>query len=249
MKKFILILSFMTRIPVPNIDYSEENMGKSMKLFSLVGLIIGILMIILSKILLRLNLNHIIISVLVVLFEVLITGAIHLDGLADTFDGIFSYRPKERILEIMKDSHVGTNGVIALIFSIIIKTALIYEIIYYNLEDFILLMPIISRISSIFSCAFFNYARENGMTKSFIEHTKPIHLLPSFLLAFIFIIFYYYYYHLNVSISFASVILFSYIFSKYVTKKIGGITGDILGAIVEISEILYLFITIFIYIN
>ena len=64
-------------------------------------------------------------AAVVVLAEVILTGALHLDGLADTFDGIFSYRSKQKMLEIMKDSRLGTNGGIALVLYFVLKILLI----------------------------------------------------------------------------------------------------------------------------
>lgn len=97
-------------------------------------------------------------SVLILLLEVAITGALHLDGLADTFDGMFSYRSKQKILEIMKDSRLGTNGALALIF-IFIEMEYFCRIILYLRKNyfaiFLVTMPIIARLGSVIHCAFF----------------------------------------------------------------------------------------------
>ena len=121
MKGFLLLLSFMTRIPMPKIDYDEEKLGKSMKLFPLVGIVIGFILlffsIVFSYVLSNLSFSAFlpIIILVVILTDLISTGALHLDGLADTFDGIFSYRSKHKMLEIMKDSRLGSNGALALI--------------------------------------------------------------------------------------------------------------------------------------
>ena len=113
MKGFLLLLSFMTRIPMPKIDYDEEKLGKSMKLFPLVGIVIGFILlffsIVFSYVLSNLSFSAFlpIIILVVILTDLISTGALHLDGLADTFDGIFSYRSKHKMLEIMKDSRLG----------------------------------------------------------------------------------------------------------------------------------------------
>ena len=109
MKGFLLLLSFMTRIPMPKTDYDEEKLGKSMKYFPVVGIIVGFILlffcIIFNFILKNISYSAVLplMIIVVILTDLITTGALHLDGLADTFDGIFSYRSKHKMLEIMKD--------------------------------------------------------------------------------------------------------------------------------------------------
>ena len=115
--QIILLIQFMTRIPIPiKVEYSEKQLGKGIKYFPLVGYLIGIIIFITGIVLNKYIDNKYIISLLLILIELKLVGLIHIDGLADSFDGLFSYRDKDRILEIMKDSRVGTNGVVVLIF-------------------------------------------------------------------------------------------------------------------------------------
>ena len=114
MKGFLLLLSFMTRIPMPKIDYDEEKLGKSMKYFPAVGVIVGIILlffcIVFTFVFKNLNYSTVLplMIIVVILTDLITTGGLHLDGLADTFDGIFSYRSKHKMLEIMK-KHPGIN--------------------------------------------------------------------------------------------------------------------------------------------
>lgn len=127
MKGFLLLLSFMTRIPMPKIEYDEEKLGKSMKYFPVVGIIVGFILlffcIIFNFILKNISYSAVLplMIIVVILTDLITTGALHLDGLADTFDGIFSYRSKHKMLEIMKDSRLGSNGALALILYFFIK--------------------------------------------------------------------------------------------------------------------------------
>ena len=110
MRYFIIACQFLTRITInPNLEIREDEMAKSAKAYPLVGFGIGLLLL-----LLFMGLNEILgfpivtIAIFLVLAEVLLTGGLHLDGLMDCADGLFSYRPKDRILA--RDSPRGKCG-------------------------------------------------------------------------------------------------------------------------------------------
>ena len=128
MKGLILLFKFMTRLPIPaNPEFDSKELGKSMKFFPVVGIVIGFILYGVYLIGAKFILSSYLLATIVVLAEVILTGGLHLDGLADTFDGIFSYRSKQKMLEIMKDSRLGTNGGIALVLYFILKILLIEE--------------------------------------------------------------------------------------------------------------------------
>ena len=270
MKGFLLLLSFMTRIPMPKIDYDEEKLGKSMKLFPLVGVVIGFILlffsILFSYVLKNLSFSAFlpIIILVVILTDLISTGALHLDGLADTFDGIFSYRSKHKMLEIMKDSRLGSNGALALILYFLIKFILLYSLLIENQGETIfaiLTYPVVARLCSVISCASSPYARGSGMGKTFVDNTKTTGLIIAALITIVYsgaVLFYMMSSNFNYLIpldlfmkSFAVNLLiiailglFAYAFSKLIERKIGGITGDTLGALLEISSLVYLFLVI-----
>lgn len=262
MKGFILFLSFMTRFPVPNVEYDEQKLGKSMKFFPIVGIFIGLILIFI-KFIFMLKISDIyIISIFIILFEVILTGGIHLDGLADTFDGIFSYRSKQKILEIMKDSRLGTNGGISLILYFLLKFSIMlclfssFNISELNISFLIMTYPVIARLCSVVSCISAPYARPSGMGKTFIENTKFRDFIISFFITLAYSLLLMFFNISSTAIFYKNfiihifviliMILSSYLFSKLVQRKIGGITGDTLGALLEFSEIFYLFIYIII---
>ena len=259
MKGFLLLLSFMTRIPMPNLNFEDDKLGKSMKFFPLVGAIIGLITVIIATgfdLVLRSSAVALpIIALVIILVDLILTGALHLDGLADTFDGIFSYRSKQKMLEIMKDSRLGSNGALALILYFLIKFILLLGIaLDYGYDSLILIAftaPIVARFCSVVSCASAPYASPTGMGKTFVENTNFLGVIISFILTvvlfwlplarttnYIFIIIY--------GILFIILGLISFGFSKLIQRKIGGITGDTLGAILEISTLLYLFLMLII---
>ena len=266
MKGFLLLLSFMTRIPMPKIDYDEEKLGKSMKLFPLVGIVIGFILlffsIVFSYVLSNLSFSAFlpIIILVVILTDLISTGALHLDGLADTFDGIFSYRSKHKMLEIMKDSRLGSNGALALILYFLLKFILLFSLTIESREGAIyaiMTYPVVARFCSVVSCASSPYARGSGMGKTFVDNTKTCGLIVAtvitllYTIGMIFMPFVLFTnYSLPIQIIMKSILiiviivalsaLFAYAFSKLIERKIGGITGDTLGALLEISSLLYI---------
>ena len=107
------MLSFFTRLPFGKyIEYTEKRYLEGLATFPLTGIVIGSF---LTLPYLLIDGDHAVAGLMVIIIYLFITGGIHLDGLADSCDGLFSNRPKERVLEIMMDSHIGTFGVIALI--------------------------------------------------------------------------------------------------------------------------------------
>lgn len=235
MKSLVLIFQFLTKLPINiKIDADKKDFSKGIIWFPLVGLVIGLLLAGLYYIS-SLVFSTILVSVIIVVFEIFITGGLHLDGLADSFDGLYSYRDKDRMLEIMKDSRIGANGVIILILNILIKVFLINEFnqdyIYYAL----ILMPVVSRFTTVFLSRFSYYARKNGMGGFFIGETSTKQFVIALIMTLLFSMIYY-----QSILILIVIIIITIIFRNHVYKKIDGITGDILGAWVELSEVLYL---------
>lgn len=244
-EQFIILIQFMTRIPIPlKISYSEKKFGKSIKFFPLVGLIIGLILYFANFLIIvylkNIFYNKTIIAIFLIILEILIVGIIHIDGLADTFDGLFSYAKKEKMLEIMKDSRIGTNGAVVLILYFITKTVLISEIITTN-PKYLIIFPIIARLSTPVNAGLSNYARKSGMSNAIISENGIFEVIFSLALSII-LVFYIIGIKGIVAISIAFV--FIIIFMLNVRKKIDGITGDTMGACLELTSILVLFLGI-----
>ncbi len=130
MKGLILLFRFMTRLPIGfDPEFDSDELGKGMKYFPVVGMVIGLILFAFFMLFRqRIIYSNLLMIVVLVIIEVILTGGLHLDGLADTFDGIFSYRSKQKMLEIMKDSRLGTNGGMVLILYFILKIAILYDL-------------------------------------------------------------------------------------------------------------------------
>ncbi len=251
--KFRLFLSFSSRLPLPMPEYDVKSLGLAMKYYPLVGLVLGsisFVIIYLISLISFISLSPSLYAILAMLIDVFITGAIHIDGLADTSDGIFSYQNKERMLEIMKDSCVGTNAVLALIFYFLIKYALLTEIfsIYEHAIEqtwiFLVIPPIFARLSVLYSCAYFPYARAEGMGKTFVDNTSHSDFIKIVFFLFISLIFIALFNEallVSLFLSFVLVMILSYCFNKAIEKKLGGSTGDTFGALLELTSLLAIF--------
>jgi adenosylcobinamide-GDP ribazoletransferase len=238
LKRFILMIQFFTSIPIPvNMNVTEKDFGKGLIFAPIVGLIIGGILA-WANYLLGLIFPTLLVSVFTVIIYILLTGGLHLDGLGDTFDGIFSNRPKERILEIMRDSRVGTNAVLAVVCLLLVNVAVIASFDKERVFEILLLMPVAGRIGSLVGAGVSAYARSGqGLGKSFIDYCgiKEI-LIGVILISPVFFVLY----HLKGIIPVLFVIATAVLLVRFLGKKIGGATGDILGAVCELNQSIFL---------
>lgn len=233
--RFLILLQFMTRIPVPiKINFDKKEFGKSSTFFPLVGFIIGGISFFIYY-LLKDFVSKELLATIILIVDALLTGGLHLDGLADSFDGLFSYRKKEEVLKIMKDPRIGTNGVLILIFFLFLKWQLLI-----NIEPImIIVVATLSRTSILYNIAFGKYAKEDGMGNPMVSESGYKEFILGTLISFIIL------YPLIRSSFFLYLIggiIFNVITLFYLKKKIGGVTGDTLGAIIELSSVLVLII-------
>lgn len=246
MKRFILILQFMTRIPI-NINVGfDEDFYKSIVYFPLVGFVLGILTFLVG-LASTLIFNTFITSIIVTLAGVLLTGGLHIDGLGDTFDAIYSYRDKEKMLEIMKDSRLGTNSLLAIMFLILLKVGFIYSAIDKGFMWTLIFMPATARLGLMTLTYKTRTPREKGMGNLFIGKGSIRMLITSavYTILLILTIGKFIFLAPNIELlkilsSILVVFIFIDLFKKHIYKKIDGITGDILGCTVELSEVIYL---------
>lgn len=225
---------FITILPAgKNIAYSPMGM---IKYFPLVGLILGGLLLVFDMIISHLW-SPAVVAVLDVFFLVVATGAFHLDGLGDTADGMFSHRPKQRVLEIMKDSRTGMMGLVAVFCVLAVKTAGIYSVktteTSFQLMALLLIVPSYSRSAMIFGIRFLTYGRKDtGTGLDLFEKKIRLKEFSFILIPFIISLF------LGgkglvLNLVFFGVLLLVLGFYK---KQLNCITGDMLGAINEIME-------------
>lgn len=236
---FLILLSFFTRIPVgKKIEYNESNFVKALNLYSLIGAVIGLILVLVYLIFdTYMNLLK---GLVLTIAYLIITGGIHMDGMADTSDGIFSGRTGEKIFEIMSDSHIGAFGVLSLIIVLLSQFVLFSYIDIYSC----FMMPVVGRTCVIISSWNKKYAKKTkGMGTIFIESINTSVLVSNvFLLVFLAMLM-----PNRVIIltsGFASLMI-SYFISGIIEDKIGGMTGDTCGFIAEVSQIIFMILVLF----
>lgn len=233
MKQLILMIQFLTRIPLPiTLDVTNEDFTKGFKYFPVVGSIIGGLIYAIHFIL-RGHISSFTMAIVIVLSYLYITGGLHMDGLSDSADGLFSGRSKERVLEIMKDSRIGSNGALAMVFVILLKIAFMTEVAGNELGLVLLVMPMISKYNVVLITSISKYARPEGMGNWFIGKVKFSEFLFSTLFTLGLL--------LLINPAYLFIVLgcgvFGLGFRRFCYKQIDGLTGDTIGALSELSDV------------
>lgn len=242
---FITGLQFLTRIPIVSLsEWSEESFGRSVKFFPIIGSIIGALLFGFVY-----SVQHLwgsvvpihVMAIGVIILEVFITGGLHCDGLMDTIDGVLSGRPREQMLEIMKDSRVGAFGAMAFSLLMLVKYSLIMDIQSMVLPLALLIMPIVGRMAVVIGITLYPYARANGLGKVFYKcsHHKTLYIAGLTTLLLLVPL------GKTAIVSAVVGIVMTLIFCQYVSEKLGGLTGDVYGAIIELTEIVALMVFVF----
>lgn len=232
---FLLALRFLTIWPFFTVRTVDNRMmAHSMAYFSFVGMFIGGAAAGANALLDRIfspgmaNIGSIV-------FMIGITGNLHGDGLMDAADGIFSGRSQDRMLEIMRDSRVGAHGVMAGVLSVLLKIALLGELDRTAVMAALISAPVMGRWAQVYGATRYAYARSGGGAGSFTEYVGRRELTIN-----------------SITAAGLSLLLFQWtglvlsgivwigtiLFYAFITKKLGGITGDTLGAATEIMEIL-----------
>ncbi|MCX7883598.1 MAG: adenosylcobinamide-GDP ribazoletransferase [Caloramator sp.] len=235
-KSFILMLQFLTRLPINiNIQMDKDTITKGTLFFPFIGMIIGTISGAVYYILSFMNKD--IASLGAVFAIVFVTGGLHLDGLSDTADGFFSGRERDRILEIMKDSRIGSFGVIAIVIVLLSKYVLIKSL-NYDVIKVLILSCGLARLGVSMLFSFGKTARPKGLGSMFTNSESKKYFFISFIT---FSIIGYLIKGIPFLIALFCALIFSLIIMKYSYKVIGGLTGDVYGAACEILEVICIF--------
>lgn len=233
-KSLILMLQFFTRLPIPlQIDMDKRTISRGILFFPLVGMLTGLISWVAYFILGFISTDAAALGA--VFGAVVVTGGLHIDGLSDTCDGFFSARSRERILEIMKDSRVGSFGVIAIVLDLLSRYVLVGSLPQREALLALVLISGASRLGAAYLITFGKTARPGGLGEMFSSSSNRVYFIISavlytalgaFLGGYVFLI------TLGVMMGFCLVVM------GYSYKIIGGLTGDVYGAYIELSEII-----------
>lgn len=233
-KGFRLMIAFFTRIPVGIPDYSENLFASGIKSLPFVGLLIGMILWLVSFGHM-LGLPDSVAALLLIIAYCLVTGGLHFDGVADTCDGIFSGTSREQTLEIMRDSRNGTFAVVGIVLLLLSYFVFFREVGSIS-PEVLLCMPIVGKCGMIVGAFKANPARESGLGYGFIKYVNWPELVVALVTMTVFCI-------LLAPISFLSAaasLLFALAMREGFQKRLGGQTGDTLGFVCEITQVIYL---------
>ncbi len=237
MRSLWVAVQFLTRIPLSAEGATEKEIGRSAVFFPIVGGLIGGVLLG-AYLLFSAFLPFLAARVLTLVVLILFSGAFHLDGLADTIDGVYGGKDRDHALRIMRDPQVGAMGVIAIVTVLLLKTAVLASLSEEFFRGGILAAPVIGRGSMVMVLAF-PYARPSGLGKTFADQRSkrdwPLALSLMIVAAF-------------------SVLKFAGICAllgalgglgillRVVWRKIHGVTGDVCGAANEVAETVFLLV-------
>ena len=230
-RRLILAIQFLTRLPTPQVrDFRQEDLSRSAVYYPLVGTIIGVL---LALPLYGLADRPWLAGALTLLVWVWVTGALHLDGLGDVADAFgAAHRNPQRFLEVLKDPHMGVFGVVTLIMQLLLKFVLLTELAVGPLWFGIVLVPAWARWGTLWWSQRIPSLHGDGMGERFSWQLRPSAMwMWAVVLA-------------AISVVFAWPLLIALLLVPLVAlwwkRKLGGISGDGLGASVEVVETMLL---------
>lgn len=242
MNSLLAALSFLTVLPFgKSREYTPEQIVSSMIYYPLVGIILAGLCSVIYF-LVSLFLPHPVACMLVLAGMSVFTGCLHLDGFADTCDGLAGGEDKDRILAIMKDSYVGPAGVVGLFILLLGKFSVLASLGPKDLPLALILSLGLSRWSLVAACWLWPYARsESGTGSVFAGQVDKRHLIRATLIAVVISLFICGWQTVTL---WAGLLTCFWVFNVYISKKIGGLTGDTLGALNEICELVVLLLSL-----
>ncbi len=237
LKNFSVALSFLTvfRLPFTDSILEPQELAASFACFPLAGFVLGLIYCA-TALVLKDHVPALLLSVLIASLTALLTRGLHFDGLADLADGLWGGSTPQRRLEIMKDSRIGTFGVLALIIAVCLKIASIHALISGNYISPLLIAPVFSRFAMAATAYGSRYARKDGLGKPFLENIKIEHLAIAAFLAIAVAI----PAGFKLMLCFVPVLVCVIFFRTISAKYLGGITGDVLGAVNEVAEVVVL---------
>jgi adenosylcobinamide-GDP ribazoletransferase len=242
---FLAALQLLTNIPLTiKRELSPARMGKATTWFPLVGLIIGCILAF-TNLVLNIVLPPPVVNALLIVIWVMVTGAMHLDGFADTCDGLAGHKPVEERWRIMHDSRTGAFGVVGIALLLLVKYIALSTLPARSIIPALVVIPVISRWAMVYAIFAFPYARPEGLGKAYKDATR----WPQFTIATVITI-----------VIIAALILrgmavagllvmfgvciFTTLLALYFKHKFAGLTGDTYGAINETAEVMALLLVI-----
>ena len=238
LKSLVSAFLMYSRIPMPQVEWKEENRRYALGWFPLIGAVIGGLLLLWRMFCTRFGCGQMLFAAVAVLLPVLVTGGIHLDGFCDVSDALASCADREKRLQIMSDPHIGSFAVMRVCLYLILQTALFTQIPDIRSTAVVACGYVLSRAFSGMSAVTFRCAKKNGTLQDFV---KPSHRSVTIAMVSIFAVSAF---ALTVfadcvqgCAAFCSALLCFLYYKHTAYKKFGGTTGDLCGWFLQLCEI------------
>jgi adenosylcobinamide-GDP ribazoletransferase len=231
--RFRLALSFLTIIPVRIKSADASDVAASMAWFPAVGVVMGIVFA-LEDYALSFLLGHTVRSAIVVLSMTALSGAVHLDGLADTADALGAGRDRIRALEILRDSRIGVFGAIALFFALALKIVALASLYGDQRIVTLILAPMLGRWALVAVSYKIEYLRTDGAGSSMLGRGSDRNLTIASVIAILAMI---PFFSRKVIVTYAITVIATVAMRSFYRRWLQGITGDLIGACGEIVEV------------
>ncbi|MCU4367099.1 adenosylcobinamide-GDP ribazoletransferase [Acinetobacter courvalinii] len=232
MTPFWIALQFLTVLPIElkTMPSAKQN-GQAMLFYPLVGLLLGVILF--ASAMLLAMLPIILSAALILVLWIWLTGGLHLDGLADTADAwVGGFGDPERTLNIMKDPACGPIGVLSLVVVCLLKFVGLYVLLEQHMAAFLIVLPILGRSVPVFLFLTTPYVRTQGLGRSMTDFMPKKRLWMVFVITIALLCMFKW---LGLIALLVFLVMLFYIRSLFI-KRIGGITGDTVGAAIELAE-------------
>lgn len=235
LRSFLLATAFLTRVPVRIAPARPGELARALAFFPAVGLGLGAVLAGVAWIARAGVLSWSLTAVVVVTVLAVVTGGLHLDGLADVFDAWGGgRRERERMLAIMRDSRIGAHGTVAVALVLIAKVVALAEVLSHGGTPVLVAFPAAARWAVVPLVAFFPYAREQGLGVAFRSASGLAHLAiaTAVVAALAF--------WLGTLAPFVAALAIALLLAAPLNAMLGGLTGDVYGAAIELAEVAFL---------
>jgi adenosylcobinamide-GDP ribazoletransferase len=233
-QELLVAFQFLTRLPISHIAYQPDSLSRSAKFFPVVGLVIGLGASVLQH-LLTPHLIRALVALLVLAFLVLITGGLHEDGLADAADAFGGGWNPEQVLTILRDSRIGSFGALALVLSVLARFLLLSILPVNRFTALVISAHVLCRWTTLPLSYFLRPAREgDGQGARIAQRISPASLLIGTLLSFAIVL---YLMRREFWIPVLAALAITTFSGIYYFRRLGGVTGDCLGATNQLTEI------------
>jgi len=232
-RDLIVAFQFLTRLPMPRVAFAPDSLARSLAFFPVVGLTLGAGAALLHSLLMP-HCSRLLAALAVLVALALLTGGLHEDALADAADGFGGGRDREHILLILRDSRIGSFGALALIFSVLARLLLLSSVPVERVPAYLIAAETLSRWTSL-PLSLLPAARTGeGLGTHLAQQASRTTLLTGSLAAGIIGVSAL---HSRIVVPALLAVVSAALSARFFLRKIGGVTGDCFGAVIQLTQI------------